>query len=363
MKKGIQTHIQVAVLTNSHHDVVLQPKVTLGSLHQIQSISPLEPLKLADEEKRQLVPQSQPANTKQNQQEVFSVGKMVKSTDDHIQKILREVDLQRLNEKEREQAFKLLREEADVFCLDSDDIGSVTESKMKTQLKDQTPVQKIYLDVESRPLTAFITPWGRYEWVRVPFELTNAPVEFQRFMESTLFDMRDEFAFPYLHDTLVFSDTFDDHSNHLKKVFQRLREKGIRIKASKCKLFQRQVNCLGRVISSDGYQIDQANIKAVTDLLNQKPRTVGKVRRLLGLLAYYKRYIESFAKIAQLLYDLLKKPVSASSQVPTSSKSKILKQSKQRFFTVKVINIYCLAESSSKSSQEIDTYYKITPIT
>ena len=182
-------------------------------------------------------------------------------------------------------------------------------------------------------------------------------------MESTLFDMRDEFAFPYLHDTLVFSDTFDDHSNHLKKVFQRLREKGIRIKASKCKLFQRQVNCLGRVISSDGYQIDQANIKAVTDLLNQKPRTVGKVRRLLGLLAYYKRYIESFAKIAQLLYDLLKKPVSASSQVPTSSKSKILKQSKQRFFTVKVINIYCLAESSSKSSQEIDTYYKITPIT
>ena len=55
MKKGIQTHIQVPVLNNSHHDAVLQPKVTLGSLHQIQSISPLEPLKLTDKEKQQVI--------------------------------------------------------------------------------------------------------------------------------------------------------------------------------------------------------------------------------------------------------------------------------------------------------------------
>ena len=97
-------------------------------------------------------------------------------------------------------------------------------------------------------------------------------------MESTLFDMRDEFSFPYLDDTLVFSDTFGDHLNHLKKVFQRLWEKGVKINASKCKLFQREGSYLGRGISSDEYQIDQVNIKAVTDLLNQKPCTVGEVR-------------------------------------------------------------------------------------
>ena len=93
-------------------------------------------------------------------------------------------------------------------------------------------------------------------------------------MENTLFEMRDEFAFPYLDETLVFSDTIDDHLNHLKKVFQRLGEKGIKIKASKCKLFQRQANYLWKVISSDGYQIDQANMKAIINLLNQKPCTV-----------------------------------------------------------------------------------------
>ena len=80
------------------------------------------------------------------------------------------------------------------------------------------------------------------------------------------------------------------------KVFQRLGEKGIKRKASKCKLFQCQVSYLGKVISSDGYQIDQANTKAVTDLLNQKPHTVGEVRPPLGLLACYRRYIDSFAK-------------------------------------------------------------------
>ena len=118
-------------------------------------------------------------------------------------------------------------------------------------------------------MTAFITPFGLYEWIRVPFGLTNVPAEFQGFMENALFDdMRNEFAVPYFDDTLVFSDTFDDHLNHLI-FFQRPREKGITIKASKYKLFQRQIKYLGRIISSDGYQIDQANIKAVTDLLNQ----------------------------------------------------------------------------------------------
>ena len=101
-------------------------------------------MKLTDKEKQQLVPQSKPVNTTQNQQEVFSVDKMGKSTDDDIQKIPREVDLQGLNKEEREQAFKLLREESDVFCIDSDDFENDTECKMKIQLKNQTPVQKTY---------------------------------------------------------------------------------------------------------------------------------------------------------------------------------------------------------------------------
>ena len=90
-------------------------------------------MKPTDKKKQQLVPQSKTVNTT-----LFSVDKTGKSKDDNIQKILR--DLQRLNEKERQQAFKLLREDANIPCIDSDDIGNVIECYMKIQLKDQTPV-------------------------------------------------------------------------------------------------------------------------------------------------------------------------------------------------------------------------------
>ena len=66
--------------------------------------------------------------------------------------------------------------------------------------------------------------------------------KFQRSMENILLDMGDEFAFPHLDETLVFSYTFDDFLNHFGKVFERLREKAIKIKASKCKFFQRQLS-------------------------------------------------------------------------------------------------------------------------
>ena len=93
MKKGVQTHIQIPLPNNCHHDQVLKSKVILGSLHQMQSISPLELLKLTDKENQQLVHQGNTTNTTQNHQEVSSVDKRGKSTNDHVQKIIREVYL------------------------------------------------------------------------------------------------------------------------------------------------------------------------------------------------------------------------------------------------------------------------------
>ena len=86
-------------------------------------------------------------------------------------------------------------------------------------------------------------------------------------------------------------------------------------------MFQRQVNYLGSVISFKGYHIDQASINAATDLLNQKPYGVGEVRWLLGPLAYHRRYIDTFAKTTQPLYDLLRKPVTTSSSQVQLSKT------------------------------------------
>ena len=103
-------------------------------------------------------------------------------------------------------------------------------------------------------------------------------------------------------------------------MFQILKENSTKVKVKKCKLFQKQINYLGRTITENGYGIDTSNIKAVADLFTNVPSNVSQLRRVLGLLGYYRRYVKGFSRIAQPLFDLLKKD-------NIKSSSKVLKAS------------------------------------
>ena len=163
-----------------------------------------------------------------------------------------------------------------------------------------------FMSEQSCPLTAFITPWGLYEWVRIPFGLTNAPAVFQRFMETCLDGLNGEIAMTYLDDVLVFSDNFQAHLDHLRQVLKRLQKHGVKLRPNKCEFFQSEVRYLGRLVSAEGHRLDPSDISAVRSLSEKRPETVGDVRKLLGLLGYYRSYIQDFSRIARPLYDLLK---------------------------------------------------------
>ena len=111
---------------------------------------------------------------------------------------------------------------------------------------------------------------------------------------------------PYLHDVIVYSKTFEVHIDNVRTVLRRLGEHGVKLKPSKCHMFQKEVRYLGRVVSEEGHKMDPNNIDALVALKSTRPKTVGDVRKIVGLLGYYRGYVQDFSRIVKPIYDLLK---------------------------------------------------------
>ena len=108
----------------------------------------------------------------------------------------------------------------------------------------------IALGKDSRAKTAFVIPFGKYEFLMVPFGLAQAPAYFQLFMNQVLEGLN--FAMTYLDDIIIFSNSQEEHLLHLKEVFHQLRKAGLKTKQSKCNFFKSQIHYLGHLISEDG---------------------------------------------------------------------------------------------------------------
>lgn len=169
----------------------------------------------------------------------------------------------------------------------------------------------------SRHMTAFISPWGLYEWVCIPFGLPNAPAAFQRSMEEMLDSLRDECCIPYLDDVLCYSKTFEDHVEVLRRVLRALQHHGVKLRPTKCELFRQEVHYVGKLVSADGVRLDPKDLEAIQALRSKTPNTFRDVPKLLGFLSYYRTYIQDFSRIAKPMYELLqyKNPVATVPQL------------------------------------------------
>ena len=153
--------------------------------------------------------------------------------------------------------------------------------------------------------TAFRTRYGLYEYLVMPFGLTNAPATFQELINNTLREYLDNFVVAYLDDVLIFSRTYEEHVQHVKKVLKKLQEAELPIKLSKCEFHKHQVKFLGYVVSSEGLGPDPDKIKSVQDW--PEPSNVKDVQGFVGLANFYRRFIEGFSKVAAPLTALTKK--------------------------------------------------------
>ena len=139
----------------------------------------------------------------------------------------------------------------------------------------------------------------------MPFGLVNAPATFERMMELVLRGLTWQKCLVYLDDILCFGRDFEDTLERLKLVLDHLDSAGLRMKASKCNLFQTKLPFLGHVVSEEGISTDPEKVRKIKEW--PTPQDVHQLRSFAGLCSYYRRYIEGFAEIAHQLYRLTKK--------------------------------------------------------
>jgi len=153
--------------------------------------------------------------------------------------------------------------------------------------------------------TAFRTHHGHFEFLVMPFGLSNAPATFQALMNDVLRPFLRRFVLVFFDDILIYSSSWSEHLQHVGLVFSALRAHGLYLKRSKCSFGTLSVDYLGHVISADGVAMDSDKVAAVTSW--PTPRSPRGVRGFLGLAGYYRKFIRDFGSIAAPLTRLLRK--------------------------------------------------------
>ena len=148
-----------------------------------------------------------------------------------------------------------------------------------------------------------VTLDGLYVPLRCPFGLKNAPFKYCELID-TVIDGLKHFVFSYLDDFLVFSETLEEHYSHLGRLLTRLRDFGLYVNAKKCVLAKESVKFLGHEVSSEGLHPLHHKVSLVATM--ERPKTLKKLRRFLGIVGYYREHVKEMAKIAQPLTNLLK---------------------------------------------------------
>ena len=161
----------------------------------------------------------------------------------------------------------------------------------------------IALGKSSRAKTVFVMPFGKYEFLMVPFGLAQAPAYFQLLMNKVLKGLK--FTMMYLDDIIIFSQDELQHLQHIEIVFSHLWEAGLKMKRSKCDFFKSEIHYLGHLISPEGISPLPNKLDSIRHM--PVPNSAKEIKQFLGLTGYYRKFVPRFADISRPLTTLTKK--------------------------------------------------------
>jgi transposase InsO family protein len=177
-----------------------------------------------------------------------------------------------------------------------------------TALDINAAFHAISIRKSDRYKTAFITQHGHYEYNKLPFGLKISPAVFQRILSGIL-ERREltEFSVNYLDDILIFSRSFDEHLEHIHRLFSAIYEEGFRLNFNKCNFARSSIPYLGHILSPDSIQPLSDNLLAIKSF--PVPSSRKNVRQFLGKINFYRKFIPDSVNLLEPFHHLLRKNV------------------------------------------------------
>lgn len=219
---------------------------------------------------------------------------VAKKTSDGSLKFRFCIDFTKLNEITVKDSYPLPRID--------ETLEALAGSNWFTTLDADSGYWQVELSEDDREKTAFACDDGLYHFKVMPFGLCNGPATFQRLMNKVLRGMTWSRCMVYIDDIIIFSTTFNQHLARLEMVLERLKKANIKLNPSKCHFLQDSIIYLGHRVSGKGIQPDEAKIKCVREM--KPPKTAKELKRFLGVVSYYRKFIRRFSHIASRLYKM-----------------------------------------------------------